>query len=47
MTGRPAYDRSSYRQDIRVLRSRGWTDDRIARHLGISRATLYRIVSSR
>lgn len=47
MSGRPAFERESYRQDINSLRRRGWTDDRIARHLGMSRATLYRIVSSR
>lgn len=45
MAGKPAYHRPSYKQDIRNLRARGWTWDRIARHLGMSRMTLWRILN--
>lgn len=44
MAAKPAYDRSSYRQDIRALRARGKTWDAIARELKISRTTLWRIM---
>lgn len=43
MTGVPAYDRETYSEDIKSLLGRGWTVARICRHLGISRATYYRI----
>lgn len=43
MSGRPAYDRETYGEDIRRLRARGYTWDRISRELGISRTTLWRI----
>lgn len=43
MSGRPAYDRETYAEDIAALRARRWTWDRIARHLGLDRKTLYRI----
>lgn len=43
MAGRKAYDRASYLADVKALAARGWTDERIARHLGISVRTLYRI----
>ena len=43
VAGRKAYDRDSYLADVQALRSRGWTWARIARHLGISLATLHRI----
>ena len=32
-------------EDIRIMRSRGWPAERIATTLGISRATLYRILA--
>lgn len=38
-----AYDRASYLADVKTLKGRGWTDEKIARHLGISVRTLYRI----
>lgn len=44
MAGRPAYDRTTYLADIRALRARGLTYDAIARRLGMSRATLHRII---
>lgn len=44
MAGRPAYDRDSYAADIRTLRRRGYTVARIVQELGISRATVYRIL---
>lgn len=44
MSGRPAYDRETYAEDIKRLRSRGLSWARVAAHLGISRATLYRIL---
>lgn len=44
MAGRKAYDRDSYLADVRVLRGRGWTWQRIARHLGVSVRTLHRMV---
>jgi DNA invertase Pin-like site-specific DNA recombinase len=46
MAGRPAYERQSYLEDIRRLQARGLTADAIARHLQISRATLYRILAA-
>lgn len=45
MSGRPVYERQSYLADIKALQARGLTADAIARHLGISRATLYRILA--
>lgn len=44
MAGRKAYDRQSYLHDVRTLRSRGWTWERISRHLGVSVRTLHRMV---
>lgn len=44
MSGRPAYERGSYRADIRALRARGLTTSAIAQELGMSRATVYRIL---
>lgn len=44
MAGRKAYDRQTYLEDVKVMRARGWTWARIARELGISTATLHRIV---
>jgi AraC-like DNA-binding protein len=44
VAGRKAYDRASYLTDVRVLRRRGWTWDRIAKHLGVSKRTLHRMV---
>lgn len=44
MAGRPAYDRVTYLEDIRALKRRGLTPSRIAAHLGMSRATVYRIL---
>lgn len=43
MSGRPAYDRESYREDIAAMRARRMSWAEVASHLGISRATLYRI----
>lgn len=43
MAGRPAYDRDTYLEDIKALRARGFTYDAIARELGISRMTIWRI----
>lgn len=43
MSGRPAYDRETYREDIASLRGRRLSWAEVARELGISRATLYRI----
>jgi AraC-like DNA-binding protein len=43
MTARHAFDRDTYAEDIAALRRRNWTWDRIARHLGMSLATLKRI----
>jgi len=45
MAGRPAYERASFLADIRALQARGLTVPQIARELGISRATIYRILS--
>ena len=45
MSGRPAYDRETYLEDIRALRARGLSWDDVAADLGISRATVFRIVS--
>lgn len=44
MTGRPAYERDSYRADIKALKGRGRTAAQIADELGMSRATVYRIL---
>ena len=44
MTGRPAYDRGTYRQDIKALQRRGRTLAQAANELGMSRATAYRIM---
>jgi DNA-binding IclR family transcriptional regulator len=44
MAGRPAYPLEHYRTDIRLLQSRGWTAAQIAKHLGMSRATYFRLL---
>ena len=44
MAGKKAYERDSYLTDARTLKARGWTVARIARELGISTRTLYRIL---
>ena len=44
MTGRPAYDRESYRRDALTLRRRGLTWAQVAAELGLSLRTLHRIV---
>lgn len=44
MSGRPAYDRGSYRSDLKALRTRGHTVAQAADKLGMSRATAYRIL---
>lgn len=44
MAGRNAFDRPSYLEDIRDLKARGLSMSEIARELGMSRDTLYRIV---
>ncbi len=46
MTGKPAYDRESYRTDALALRRRGLTWAQIARELGMSLRTLHRIVKA-
>ena len=43
MAGVKAYDRASYLADIKTLKARRLTDEAIARQLGISVRTLYRI----
>lgn len=45
MSAVPAYDRASYLQDIKIHRGRGQSYTDIARTLGISRATLFRILA--
>ncbi len=45
MSAVPAYDRESYLEDIKRLKQRGLTSARIAANLGISRATVYRILN--
>jgi DNA-binding phage protein len=44
VAGVPAYERPSYLADIRHLLGRGLSKDQVAKQLGISRATLYRIL---
>lgn len=44
MAGKPAYDRDSYLADIKALQKRGLSMNAIARALGLSRATVYRIL---
>lgn len=44
---RQPYDRPSYAADIRTLLARGLSADQAAKELGISRATLYRILQGR
>lgn len=46
MPGRPAFDRDTYRDDLRTLTRRGMSIDKAARELGMSRATAYRILGS-
>lgn len=46
MTGRPAYDRETYAEDIKALRTRGLTIRDVARQLGISQSTAYRILAA-
>lgn len=43
MSGRPAYDRVTYAEDIAALRRRGLSWAQVAAELGISRDTLWRI----
>jgi IS30 family transposase len=43
MAGRATFD-ASYVDDITILRRRGVPADRIARQLGMSRATVYRLI---
>lgn len=43
MSGRPAYDRETYGEDIKSLRRRGLSWAQVAAELGISERTLYRI----
>lgn len=45
MASRPVYDVRDYRADIRILQERGWTAQRIARHLGMSERTYYRLLA--
>lgn len=47
MAGVQAYDRESYRTDVLALRRRGWSASRIADELGMSRATVYRILAGK
>ena len=45
MTGRPAYPRDrQVLADVRILKARGLSMSAIATRLGMSRATLYRIL---
>lgn len=44
MTGRPAFERDSYLDDIKNLRGRGYNASQIATELGMHRATVYRIL---
>lgn len=45
MSGRPAYPRGrQVLADVRILRARGFTMAQVADRLGMSRATLYRIL---
>lgn len=45
VAGVPAYERQTYLEDIRRLRGRGLTMEAVARNLGLSRATVYRIMA--
>jgi predicted transcriptional regulator len=47
VAGVKAYDRATYLADVKALKQRGWTVARIARELGISERTVYRMVSGR
>lgn len=47
MSGRPAYDRGSYLADIKALLTRGLSVPQVAQELGISRATIYRILGGK
>ena len=44
MAGRPAFERSSYLEDVKALKRRGLSSSAIASELGMSRATVYRIL---
>lgn len=44
MVARVAFGRDYY-EDIRNYQLRGWTTERIARELGMSRSSLYRIIA--
>lgn len=44
MAGRAAYDRTTYVQDIKELRRRGLSLQEVADELGISKATVCRIL---
>lgn len=45
MSAVPAYERSSYLEDIKRLLGRGLSKAQVAEHLHISRATVYRILA--
>lgn len=46
MAGRPAHPRGrQVLEDVRILKSRGLSMTAVAERLGMSRATLYRILS--
>lgn len=44
MAGRAVFDESYY-EDVRRLQQRGYTSSRIARELGMGRATVYRLIN--
>jgi predicted DNA-binding transcriptional regulator AlpA len=46
MSGRPAHPRGrQIIEDVRILRTRGHSMNEVAKRLGMSRATLYRIIA--